>query len=72
MCSSAMRGSKEVGFVTKRFKKVKNFESLALLSDIEREIIEHDSGDVFTLSDIERGKEDIFELDDDSIGFAEA
>lgn len=54
--------------MTKHFKKVKNFESLRLLQDIEREVIEEEEGDIFSLDGIERAR-DADEISDWEDGF---
>jgi len=40
--------------MTKNFKKVRRFETLRFLRDLEREMIEEEEGDIFTLTGIEK------------------
>jgi hypothetical protein len=47
--------------MTKNFKKSRNFDSLCLMSAIEREIIEEKDSDIFTLTPAERGNEEFDE-----------
>ncbi len=43
--------------MTKHFKKTKNFDRTRFMQDMEREMIEEEEGDIFTLSGIERARE---------------
>lgn len=43
--------------MTKRFKKVKQFDSLRFHRELERDLIEEEEGDIFTLTGLERARE---------------
>ena len=43
--------------MTKHFKKVQRFESLRFMQDLEREMIEEEEGDIFTLTGLEKARE---------------
>ena len=43
--------------MTKNFKKTKRFDTVRFMQDIEREIIEEEEGDIFTLTGLERARE---------------
>ena len=49
---------KEVTRMTKRFKKTRNFEVASFMQDFERDILEEEEGDIFSLTGIERARED--------------
>jgi hypothetical protein len=54
--------------MTKHFKKTKNFDRTRFMNDIEREIIEEEEGDIFTLTGIEKAR-DADAIDDWEDGF---
>ena len=43
--------------MTKHFKKTRNFDTTRFVQDFEREIIEEEEGDIFTLTGLERARE---------------
>lgn len=43
--------------MTKRFKKVKNFDTLRYMRDMEKEMIEEEEGDIFTLTGLEQARD---------------
>ncbi|MBN1543937.1 hypothetical protein JW898_00570 [Candidatus Woesearchaeota archaeon] len=43
--------------MTKNFKKVRRFETLRFLQDLEREMIEEEEGDIFTLTGLEKARD---------------
>ncbi|MBW2972750.1 hypothetical protein KY359_06980 [Candidatus Woesearchaeota archaeon] len=54
--------------MTKNFKKVKRFETMRFLQDMEREMIEEEEGDIFTLTGLEKAM-DGDEISDREEGF---
>lgn len=54
--------------MTKNFKKTRNFETRRFMSDFERELIEEEEGDIFTLTGVERAR-DADAIDDWEDGF---
>ncbi|MBW2965362.1 hypothetical protein KY363_07940 [Candidatus Woesearchaeota archaeon] len=54
--------------MTKRFRKVRNFETRSFMQDFERELIEEEEGDIFTLYGLERARDDD-QLSDAEDGF---
>lgn len=54
--------------MTKHFKKVHRFESLRYLQDMEKEMIEEEEGDIFTLTGLEKAREGD-EISDTEEGF---
>ena len=55
--------------MTKNFKKTRNFDSICLMRQIERELIEEKDADIFTLTPAERGREEEIEEDYPTPGF---
>jgi len=43
--------------MTKNFKKIKRFETARFVQDFEKEIIEEEEGDIFTLTGLEKARE---------------
>ncbi len=43
--------------MTKRFKKTMNFEAARFMRELEKEVIEEEEGDIFTLTGLERARE---------------
>ncbi|MFC1741301.1 hypothetical protein ACFL3V_02080 [Nanoarchaeota archaeon] len=43
--------------MTKNFKKTRNFDNTRFFNDLEREMIEEEEGDIFTLTGIEKARE---------------
>ncbi|NQU79152.1 hypothetical protein HQ545_05270 [Candidatus Woesearchaeota archaeon] len=43
--------------MTKHFKKVRDFERLRMMRDMEIEIIKEEEGDVFTLTGLEQARD---------------
>ena len=54
--------------MTKNFKKVRNFEIARFMNDFEREMMEEEEGDIFTLTGLEKAMEND-ELSDAEQGF---
>ena len=54
--------------MTKYFKKTRNFDSHRFLQDFEREILEEEEGDIFTLTGVEAAR-DSDRIDDAEAGF---
>ena len=54
--------------MTKNFKKTKNFDRMRFMNDIEREMIEEEEGDIFTLTGLEKAR-DADAIDDWEEGF---
>jgi hypothetical protein len=54
--------------MTKNFKKVRNFDTARFMNDFEREMIEEEEGDIFTLTGLEKAREND-ELSDAEEGF---
>lgn len=46
--------------MTKRFRKIKNHETVDFIRELERELIREQEGDIFTLSSLERAREEEF------------
>jgi hypothetical protein len=44
--------------MTKNFKKTRAFERRRFMQDFERELIEDEEGDIFTLTGLERARDD--------------
>jgi hypothetical protein len=58
----------EVIQMTKHFKKVNNFDTARFMQELEREMIEEEEGDIFTLTGLERAR-DNDEISDAEDGF---
>jgi hypothetical protein len=54
--------------MTKNFKKTNGFDLARFMQDMEREIIEEEEGDIFTLTGIEKARDDD-EISDHEEGF---
>lgn len=54
--------------MTKNFKKTSGFDLARFMQDMEREIIEEEEGDIFTLTGIEKARDDD-EISDFEDGF---
>jgi hypothetical protein len=54
--------------MTKNFKKIGNFDTARFMQDLEREMIEEEEGDIFTLTGLERAR-DNDEISDAEDGF---
>ena len=54
--------------MTKNFKKTSSFDRMRFMNDFEREIIEEEEGDIFTLTGVERAR-DADAIDDWEDGF---
>lgn len=54
--------------MTKNFKKTRTFDTTRFMQDLEREIIEEEEGDIFTLTGIEKAR-DNDEITDFEEGF---
>lgn len=58
----------EVRAMTKNFKKTRKFDTMRFVQDLEREMIEEEEGDIFTLTGLERAR-DGDEISDIEEGF---
>jgi hypothetical protein len=60
MFNLAIVGFNNVGGdrMTKNFKKTRAFERRRFMQDFERELIEDEEGDIFTLTGLERARDD--------------
>jgi ferritin len=54
--------------MTKHFKKTRNFDTKRFVQDFEKEMIEEEEGDIFTLTGLERAR-DGDEISDIEEGF---
>lgn len=54
--------------MTKRFRKVRDFETKSFMQDFERNLIKEEEGDIFTIYGLERAREDD-QLSDAENGF---
>ncbi|MFH1063890.1 MAG: hypothetical protein V1729_02310 [Candidatus Woesearchaeota archaeon] len=43
--------------MTKRFKKIGNFEAASFMRELEKDMLEEEEGDIFTLTGLERARE---------------
>ena len=43
--------------MTKYFKKTRNFDTLRFVQEFEKEMIEEEEGDIFTLTGLERARD---------------
>jgi hypothetical protein len=54
--------------MTKRFKKTQNFDTASFMRELEQEMIEEEEGDIFTLTGLEKAR-DNDEISDAEDGF---